>query len=275
VSRTDGREGLGASRSSDDHHRGLRFDVDTLLDRRRALVVLGGLGMAGALAACSADEAAAPGASSPDASLVEVPDETGGPFPGDGSNGQNILDDSGIVRSDIRSSLGTSTTTADGIPLTIRLTVREVATGEAVAGAAVYVWQCDREGRYSMYSPGATSETYLRGVQATDDTGTATFTSVFPGCYPGRWPHVHFEVFRSVEAATSSGPIVKTSQLALTRAASEAAYGATGYEQSLENVSGLSLESDSVFRDDAGVHQLATMSGDNGRGWTADLTIGV
>ena len=59
---------------------------------------------------------------------TEVPDETGGPYPGDGSNGVNVLDDSGIVRSDIRSSFGSSTTIAEGVPLTIALTVRDAAT---------------------------------------------------------------------------------------------------------------------------------------------------
>jgi protocatechuate 3,4-dioxygenase beta subunit len=126
-----------------------------------------------------------------------------------------------------------------------------------------------------MYSSGFEEENYLRGVQETDATGTVTFSSVYPGCYPGRWPHVHFEVYERVVDATSSGPIVKTSQLALPQAACEAVYATDGYEASVGNLSGLSLASDNVFRDDGGRHQLATMSGDNDQGWTAHLTIGV
>ena len=276
------------------HDHGLAFDVATLLDRRRAMALMGGLGLAGALAACTpADPASRAGtptsataaettaattgatSASGGAALVEVPDETAGPFPGDGSNGQNVLDDSGIVRSDIRGSFGTSTRVADGVPLTIRITVKDADTSQARVGAAVYVWHCDRDGSYSMYSSGAERENYLRGVQVTDATGTVTFSSVCPGCYPGRWPHVHFEVYEGVEDATSSGPIVKTSQLALPQAACEAVYGTTGYAESLRNLSGLSLATDNVFRDDGGRHQLATMSGDNDQGWTAHLTIGV
>ena len=83
-----------------------------------------------------------------------MPDETGGPYPGDGSNGVNVLDDSGIVRSDIRSSFGSSTTVAEGVPLTIALTVRDAATGSALVGAGVYLWHCDRDGNYSLYSRG-------------------------------------------------------------------------------------------------------------------------
>lgn len=279
----------------EDHDRGLRHDLLTLLDRRRALAILGGLSVAGVVAACSSGSstgadpssaAAAPtgttgttgssaaGTTVGDA-LVEVPDETAGPYPGDGSNGQNVLDDSGIVRSDIRGSFGTSSTVAEGVPLTIRITVRDTATSLALVGAAVYAWHCDRAGNYSMYSAGFEDENYLRGVQQTDDTGTVTFTSVFPGCYPGRWPHVHFEVYEKVADATSSGPIVKTSQLALPQAASEAVYASGGYESSVRNLGRLSLATDNVFRDDGGVRQLATMSGTNDTGWTAHLTIGV
>ena len=269
----------------EDHDRGLVFDLRTLVDRRRALTLLGGLGVAGALAACStsspttAGSAAASGSASSTAgsgaALVEAPDETAGPFPGDGSNGQNVLDDSGIVRQDIRSSIGASTTTAEGVPLTIKLTVKDLSTSSALVGAAVYAWHCDRDGLYSMYSQGAEDENYLRGVQATDESGTATFTSIYPGCYAGRWPHVHFEVYSKVEDATSSGPIVKTSQIALPQAACEAVYATSGYEQSVGNLSRVSLQSDNVFGDDGGAHQLATMSGSASTGYTAALTIGV
>ena len=274
--------------------RGLAFDLATLLDRRRAMTLMGGLGLAGALAACtSADPSSGAGATTPGTTstraaatsgptsasgggdLVEVPDETAGPFPGDGSNGQDVLDDSGIVRSDIRGSFGTSSQVAEGVPLTIRITVKDAEASRALVGAAVYVWHCDRDGNYSMYSSGFEEENYLRGVQETDATGTVTFGSVYPGCYPGRWPHVHFEVYERVADATSSGPIVKTSQLAFPQAACEAVYGTNGYDASLRNLNGLSLATDNVFRDDGARHQLATMSGDNDQGWTAHLTIGV
>ena len=276
----------------EDHDRGLVFDVRTLLDRRRALTLFSGLGVAGALAACgsgpSTSGAAGGGTgtaaattgstaatSSAAGALVEAPDETAGPYPGDGSNGQNVLDDSGIVRRDIRSSFGSSTTTAQGVPFTIKLTVKDLATSSALVGAAVYVWHCDRDGSYSMYSQSAAAENYLRGVQTTDESGTATFTSIFPACYAGRWPHVHFEVYEKVSDAISSGPIVKTSQIALPQAACAAVYATAGYEQSVGNLAQVSLERDNVFGDDGGIHQLATMSGDVGTGYTAALTIGV
>jgi protocatechuate 3,4-dioxygenase beta subunit len=126
-----------------------------------------------------------------------------------------------------------------------------------------------------MYAASITNENYLRGVQPTDANGTATFTSIFPACYSGRWPHIHFEVYDSVKNATANGQIVKTSQIALPKETCEVVYATSGYEQSSTNLSQVSLQSDLVFSDDGGIHQIASMSGDASDGYTAALTIGV
>jgi protocatechuate 3,4-dioxygenase beta subunit len=266
----------------DEEDRGLLYDLPTLVSRRRALGLLGGLSAAGVLAACSSpgtkvasNTPSTSTTSSASGKVTEVPDETSGPYPGDGSNGPDALTESGIVRRDITRSFGTSTTRADGIPLTIRLTVRDATTGAAKKGAAVYLWHCDRDGNYSMYAASITNENYLRGVQPTDANGTATFTSIFPACYSGRWPHIHFEVYDSVKNATANGQIVKTSQIALPKETCEVVYATSGYEQSSTNLSQVSLQSDLVFSDDGGIHQIASMSGDASDGYTAALTIGV
>lgn len=276
----------------DEDHRGLVYDVRTLIDRRRALGIFGGVALTSLLAACGvkADDAAtatttpsgtatpsptASASAEASAPLDEVPDETGGPYPGDGSNGVNVLDDSGIVRSDIRSSFGSSTTVAEGVPLTVALTVRDASTGAALEGRGVYLWHCDREGNYSLYSRGVENENYLRGVQATDANGTVTFTTIYPACYSGRWPHIHFEVYEDVATAVASGPIVKTSQIALPAETDQAVYATPGYEQSVRNLAQVSLQSDNVFGDDGGIHQIASMSGSAADGYTAALTIGV
>jgi protocatechuate 3,4-dioxygenase beta subunit len=265
----------------DETDRGLVYDLRTLVDRRRVLGLFGGVGAAALLAACGASGVTGATSSSAAASgdtggeLTEVPEETAGPYPADGSNGPDVLDDSGIVRGDIRSSFGSSTTTAEGVPLEIRLTVRDAASGDVAKGAGVYLWHCDRDGNYSLYSPAAANKNYLRGAREVDAGGTATFTSIFPGCYSGRWPHVHFEVYASLADATSSGPIVRTSQIALPKEACEAVYATAGYEQSVANLSRVSLAGDMVFGDDGAIHQLATMSGDADEGYVAALTIGV
>lgn len=263
---------------------GLQFDLDTLLGRRRMLKVLG-LGAIGVgLAACSGGTSGSASASATTASsstgatgpLVEIPDETNGPYPADGSNGRDILEQAGVVRGDIRSSFGTSTTAADGIPMTLRLTVHDLEGGQQpYAGAAVYVWHCNRAGEYSMYSSGLENENYLRGVQIADASGTVEFTSIFPACYSGRWPHVHFEVYPDEASITDHANAVSTSQLALPQDVCDTVYATTGYEQSVTNLAQLSLSTDNVFSDDAAAHQLATVTGDVRTGYVVSLDVGV
>jgi protocatechuate 3,4-dioxygenase beta subunit len=270
----------------EDHDRGLLFDMQRLVGRRRALAVFGGTALA-ALAGCTANtttgtssattassSASAAGAAA--AGDVDViPQETAGPYPADGSNGKNVLSESGVVRSDIRSSFGSSTTTAEGVPLTIRLTLVEADGDTPVEGAAVYLWHCNRDGQYSMYDRAVADENYLRGVQVSAADGTVTFTSVFPACYSGRWPHIHFEVYTSVDEATAAGQILSTSQLALPEDTCSTVYATSGYEQSVSNLSRVSLTRDNVFGDDGGVSQLATLTGDVPGGYTAALTVGL
>ncbi len=255
---------------------GLGFDIGTMLTRRRALSFLG-LGVATVgLASCGsqATDTAASSTSSP--TLVEIPEETAGPYPGDGSNGADVLDRSGVVRRDITSSFGDSTTRAEGVPMTLELTVLDVASGGGpMSGAAVYVWHCDRDGRYSMYSPGVESENYLRGVQVTDGQGVVEFTSIFPACYSGRWPHIHFEVFPEVSSITEAGNALAPSQVALPHGVCATVYATDGYSASVTNLSRLSLSTDNVFGDDAGVHQLATVTGDPNSGYRVRLTVAV
>lgn len=234
---------------------------------------------AGSTAAPAPTSAAPAPTSAPTAVVAtvteEIADETAGPFPGDGSNGPDVLSERDVVRADITSSVGSASGVADGVPLTFTMAIVDVASKTPLAGAAVYAWHCDALGRYSMYSDGVTGENYLRGVVEADANGNATFRSVFPGCYPGRWPHIHFEVYESVAAATGGGEPIKTSQLAFPQAACEAAYTDARYPGSAGELAQLSLASDGVFRDDQAVSQLAVTTGDTGAGFTATLGVGV
>ena len=204
-----------------------------------------------------------------------IPEETAGPFPGDGSNGPDVLNLSGVVRSDIRSSFAGLTGTAVGVPLRVTLRLVSLQAGcTAAAGLAVYLWHCDRAGRYSLYSAGATDQNYLRGVQESDANGELAFSTIVPGCYAGRWPHIHFEVYPSLGEASSVGNKIATSQLALPEAACAAVYATTGYEASVGNLQRVSLNTDNVFRDGAN-HQTASMSGSVTAGLQAVLTVAV
>ena len=126
-----------------------------------------------------------------------------------------------------------------------------------------------------MYSEGVTDQNYLRGVQEADANGQVTFTSIFPAAYSGRWPHIHFEVYPNVDAATAAQGTLATSQIALPEETCNAVYATEGYEQSVRNMAQTSLTSDNVFGDDGGTRQLATVTGDVASGISAHLTVPV
>jgi len=258
---------------------GAPFDIRTLMTRR-GLLGLAGLGVgAGVLAACApaASGGSAPTASAGDGgsgtSTGEIPDETAGPYPGDGSNGPDVLEQSGIVRKDIRSSIDGSAV-AEGVPLTFDLQVLDMANGDApFAGVAVYAWHCTADGAYSMYSEGLEDVTFLRGVQVADADGRVSFTSIYPGCYSGRWPHIHFEVYPDLDSLSDAANAIATSQMAMPESASAEVYATAGYDGSAENMARVTLASDNVFGDDSGVSQLPAMSGDATSGYTASLVV--
>ncbi len=240
----------------------------TSLDRRGLLKALAGAAAGGVLAAC------APSTGSSGA-CDTIPEETAGPYPGDGSNGPNALALSGIVRRDIRSSIGTASATAEGVLLTVTLSVVDSAAScGPLAGRAVYLWHCDRAGNYSMYSSSVSGENYLRGVQVSDDTGEVTFTTIFPGCYDGRVPHIHFEVYASEADATGGGDPIATSQLAFPVETCQAVYATAGYEASVSNLAKVSNDSDNVFSDGVD-QQLVGIEGTVAEGLVATLLVPV
>ena len=291
------------------HDKGLEFDLGTIFSRRRTLGLVLGAGAIAGLAACApasettagtatgtaaaqsgstpsaAPSATAPATTAPTAEVTraiaectattpDTPEETGGPYPADGSNGPDVLTASGVVRQDIRGSFGGSTAQADGVPLSVTLTLLDNAQGcKPLAGAAVYLWHATRDGKYSLYDQGLENENFLRGVQEADANGQLSFTTIFPGAYNGRWPHIHFEVFESMSNATAAGQILRTSQIAMTEASCNEVYATAGYESSRENFPRTPLARDMVFGDDGGIHQLASTSGTAAAGYSAALNV--
>jgi len=261
----------------DDHDLGLGHDLPRLISRRRALgVLLGGVGSA-VVVACGGSSPGSPAATSTAAATGsdQIPEETAGPYPGDGSNGPNVLSESGVVREDITGSVGDASGVAEGVPTTVNLKLLDVAGGGGpLAGAAVYLWHCDREGRYSLYDDAIAGENYLRGVQESGADGTLTFKTIFPAAYQGRWPHMHFEIYESLDAATTGQGKLRTTQLAIPQDVCEAVYATDGYEQSVQNLAGTSLDSDMVFSD-GHASQLARVTGSVEDGYTLALNVGV
>ncbi len=209
-------------------------------------------------------------------SCTVIPAETQGPFPGDGTNGANALTIAGMVRRDIRATIastGAAAGIAAGVPLTIQLQLKLGSQNcSALAGYAVYIWHCDRDGNYSMYSSPIKGENYLRGVQVADANGHVSFTTVFPGCYDGRYPHVHFEIFESLDKAITGKNSLKTSQLTFTESVFPAVYASGGYAASAKNLTDTSLAKDMVFSDGASL-QIAATSGNVADGYTASLQV--
>ena len=214
-------------------------------------------------------------------SCTTMPEETAGPYPGDGSNTANgsvanALALSGIVRSDIRSSVAGASGVASGVPIQVVFTLVNVNNSCAsLSGHAIYLWHCDAAGRYSMYTSGVTAENYLRGVQSTDANGQATFTSIFPGCYSGRMPHMHFEVYRSATTATSFSNKLKTSQLAFPVATCQEVYnGNASYSASIANLASMSFATDNVFSDGVTL-ELVSITGSVAAGYTANIQVAI
>lgn len=196
------------------------------------------------------------GSSSSNCSVT--PSETEGPFP--------TKVPANFVRSDIRAD-------RTGIPLTVTIKINNAAAScAALAGALVDVWHCDKDGYYSEYggsgmqSVNFTSVDFLRGRQTTNASGTVSFTTVFPGWYSGRAPHIHVHVY------SASGKSLLVTQIAFpyditnTVYTTGQAYGYTKGAQDTKN------ERDNVFSDGF-TNELATVSGSNTAGYALTHTI--
>ncbi|MFT4210881.1 MAG: intradiol ring-cleavage dioxygenase [Microbacterium sp.] len=272
---------------------GAGFDMRTLVSRRGVLSLVGlGVGAA-TLAACSSTSTASTTASATATATAtptpttsssatttatyateEIPQETNGPYPADGTSGVNVLEESGIVRSDITSSLDGGAT-VEGVPLSFTFTLSDLANDNApFEGVAVYVWQCDAQGLYSMYSDEIVDETYLRGIQVTDSNGQVTFQTIVPGCYLGRWTHIHFEVYPDAASATSVDNQIATSQVAFPEEMLNTVYELDTYSGSSENLAQVSLSTDNVFSDGYDL-EMATFTGDTTSGYVGSLSVAI
>jgi protocatechuate 3,4-dioxygenase beta subunit len=253
--------------NDESHNEGLGHDLkligQKLIARRRALAAFG-TGAGSLLLAGGLGKLLVPGRALAGGTCVADAPETAGPYPADGTNHaqgetSDVLTESGVVRKDIRYSFLSTTTKAKGVKVKLKLKVESSAGGCApLPGYAVYIWHCDRDALYSLYT--IPSESYLRGVQVSDENGRLAFTTVFPACYPGRYPHIHVELFSSLDAAVNGHNAVLTTQLALpSDVCSDVYNNAKGYKASIANFGNISLQDDVVFGDDTQA-QLAAMT---------------
>ncbi|HLL25270.1 MAG TPA: hypothetical protein VK427_24210 [Kofleriaceae bacterium] len=89
-----------------------------------------------------------------------------------------------------------------GLPMRLALRIVD-ASCNPVAGAIVKVWHTNIGGSYSgatpnnglcLKQPSYASLNFHRGVQTTNRAGVVYFDTCFPGWYPGRAIHIHFQV---------------------------------------------------------------------------------
>lgn len=190
----------------------------TLFSRRRALRLLGGTmltplmgGAFSSLAGCGIGESDdAPNHDPLTGTCVVRPQLTEGPY----------YVDTDLIRSNIRDE-------KNGVQLDLTVNVSRISnnTCSPLRDAIVDVWHADALGNYSGVGDHQ-DESFLRGIQRTDAEGTASFTTIYPGWYPGRAVHIHFKVRSS---ADSGSAYEFTSQLFFQEERTDEVYQQTPY----------------------------------------------
>ena len=225
--------------------------------RRRTLSLLATAG-----AVLLAARAVSSGAAQPAPMCVLSPAQTEGPY----------FIDERLNRSDIRSD-PTDGSMAEGAPLTISLAISAVTAGKCapLAGATVDIWHCDANGRYSdTRDPGfdTTGKKFLRGFQVTDGSGTARFTTIYPGWYAGRAVHIHFKV-RGGSGAKRGFEF--TSQFYFDDAVTDRVYVRAPYAKRGRRT--VRNGGDAIFRD--GGNRMILPVTESSAGYAADFNVGV
>jgi protocatechuate 3,4-dioxygenase beta subunit len=205
--------------------------------------------------------------------------------------------DLNLVRTDIRE-------TETGAPLALKLFVLDVASGKPIEGASVDIWQCNAEGIYSGFTAASAASnpgggqpapgqggggqpagapppggrgggaggaqktddtTFLRGIQMTDKTGGATFTTVYPGWYNGRTVHIHVKV-------NAGGKTIHTGQLFFDDAFTDTVY-ADNAPYNARSARKQRNSSDGIFNG-GGAGSVFVITKDD-KGYSGSMTMGV
>lgn len=195
-----------------------------------------------------------------------VPSETAGPFP------STPAGDAMYWRNNITDGMA-------GVPYTITIKLFGTNNSGILQGYRVDVWHCNAHGYYSHYAASGmntghsgqnnsgsknSSLIYGRGIGITDANGEVTFTSIFPGWYPGRTMHIHFAIYSSGTVGSNNGWVQKAvSQFTTPIAAKNAVYTS----QAPYNIYGADPQdpnNDNVFSSPSGAWstlQMATLTG--------------
>ena len=222
--------------------------MDELLTRRNTLLRLAGLVGAGlGIEAMKPGDGPA-GVASGAVRCVLTPEQTEGPFY--------------IENEKVRRNI---TDGRRGTPLTLRATVVDASTCKPIKGAAVDIWHCDAGGVYSGFGQGASSRTFLRGMQRTNASGLAVLKTIYPGWYQGRTVHIHVKVH-------VGGNVVHTGQLYFPDSLTDKVFRKAPYKSRPGRTTRNS--NDFVFAN-GGKTSMVSVRADGAGGYVASITMGV
>jgi protocatechuate 3,4-dioxygenase beta subunit len=164
-----------------------------------------------------------------------------------------------------------------GVKLQLRVTVIDSSTCKPISGAAVDIWQADAIGQYSDESQqGTVGQTWLRGVQLTNTAGLARFTTIYPGFYQGRAPHIHAKVHIGGGAAGSKysgGHVSHTGQMFFPEAISSKVYKTRPYLADPNTRT--YTATDHVYTEQGGARSVLKLTGVVGTGLLGAITLAV
>ena len=222
--------------------------MDELLTRRSTLLRLAGLVGAGlGIEAMKPGDGPA-GVASGAVRCVLTPEQTEGPFY--------------IENEKVRRNI---TDGRRGTPLTLRAPVVDASTCKPIKGAAVDIWHCDAGGVYSGFGQGASSRTFLRGMQRTNASGLALLKTIYPGWYQGRTVHIHVKVH-------VGGNVVHTGQLYFPDSLTDKVFRKAPYKSRPGRTTRNS--NDFVFAN-GGKNSMVSVRADGAGGYVASITMGV
>jgi protocatechuate 3,4-dioxygenase beta subunit len=152
-----------------------------------------------------------------------------------------------------------------GTPLVLRVLVVDATTCRPIRNAAVDIWHADAGGVYSGFGDGASSRTFMRGIQRTNAKGLAQFRTVYPGWYQGRTVHIHVKVHMG-------GSVVHTGQLYFPDSVTDAVYRRAPYSSRPNR--DVRNATDSVFRN-GGSKSVVKLKRNSAGVYVATITMGV
>jgi protocatechuate 3,4-dioxygenase beta subunit len=152
-----------------------------------------------------------------------------------------------------------------GAPMLLRAFVVDAKSCRPIRNAAVDIWHADAAGVYSGFGAGASSRTFMRGIQRTNARGLAQFRTVYPGWYQGRTVHIHVKVH-------DGGDVVHTGQLFFSDSLTDAVFRRTPY--SLRPNRTTRNADDMIYRD-GGSRSLLRVKRNGAGVYVATITMGV